>query len=65
MPAQEEKSIKSNTVCPKCGGKTEVKLVFSSQFCGVRAVASCKNGCQFTNQEQQELNMQASDELFE
>ena len=65
MPGQDEKPMTNNAVCPRCSGELEVKLAFSSQFCGIRAVASCKNGCQLTSEEQQELNMQASNDLFE
>lgn len=64
MSKAEEKSMKSKILCPRCGGEIETKLVFSSQFCGIRAVGSCRNGCQLTSKEQQKIDLEASDEVF-
>jgi hypothetical protein len=60
----DEPHIKNSVVCPKCGGEVEITIAFTSQFCGIRAVASCKSGCPLSNEEQQRLNLEASDELF-
>jgi hypothetical protein len=39
-------------------------IAFGSNFCGVRTVAACQKGCQWTPQEQQAMNNAASDEMF-
>ena len=52
-------------ICPRCGGEVVARLVFSGQFCGVRAVASCKQGCQWESREQMEMDAAASDGLFQ
>jgi hypothetical protein len=39
-------------------------IAFGSNFCGVRTVAACCEGCEWTLQEQQEMNSAASDEMF-
>ncbi len=64
MSNTEDNSMKSKILCPRCGGEVETKLVFSAQFCGIRAVGSCKNHCQLTSQEQQKIDLKASDEVF-
>ena len=51
-------------VCPKCGGRVVASIAFGSNFCGVRTVASCRNGCAWTLAEQQKMNNAASDEMF-
>ena len=61
---EEDNTMNSRIVCPRCGGKVDTKLVFTSQFCGVRAVASCRQGCTLTPQEQQKIDLEASDEVF-
>ena len=55
---------KKKIICPKCGEEMESQLAFNSQYCGIRAVAICKTGCKLSNQEQQKLNLEASDQIF-
>lgn len=57
-------NLETRLLCPRCGGPVVARLAFTSQFCGIRAVACCKKGCAWESREQQELNAAASDELF-
>ena len=57
-------STNTRLVCPTCGGPVIAKIAFGSNFCGVRTVAACENGCEWTLQEQQAMNSAASDEMF-
>jgi hypothetical protein len=50
--------------CPKCGGDVEVAVVSSGLFCGLRATASCKNGCLWDADEQLRMDAAATDFLF-
>jgi hypothetical protein len=63
-PQPSSQSTTTRLVCPKCGGEVVAQLMFGSNFCGARAVASCKSGCQWTPEEQQEINCAATDEMF-
>ena len=56
---------KTKLLCPRCGGEVVARLAFSGLFCGVRAVASCKKGCQWESREQVEMDTAASDGLFQ
>ncbi len=64
MSEKKELHTPKKIICPKCGREMESQLAFSSQYCGVRAVAICKRGCTLSSKEQQKLNMEASDQLF-
>ena len=64
MPGQSNMTIKMKILCPKCRDEVKVKLAVSSAHCGMRAVASCKNGCKWSKHEQQKIDMQASDHIF-
>ncbi len=64
MSDKGEPLKKKKVICPKCGQEVESQLAFSSQYCGIRAVALCKTGCKLSSKEQQKLNMEASDQLF-
>ena len=57
-------STPTQLVCPKCGGPVVAKIAFGSSFCGVRTIAACEKGCEWTLQEQQTMNNAASDEMF-
>ncbi len=57
-------STPTQLVCPTCGGPVIAKIAFGSNFCGVRTVAACNKGCEWTLQEQQTMNNAASDEMF-
>ena len=57
-------STTTRLVCPICGGPVIAKIAFGSNFCGVRTVAACEKGCEWTLQEQQAMNSAASDEMF-
>lgn len=64
-PGVSEKRRPTRSIrCPKCGGQVHVAVIPSGLFCGIRAVASCKNGCQWDADEQQRLDADATDSLF-
>lgn len=67
MHGQQSASEKRPTLsirCPKCGGEVDVAVIPSGLFCGIRAVASCKNGCHWDADEQQRMDAAATDSLF-
>jgi len=57
-------STPTQLVCPTCGAPVMAKIAFGSNFCGVRTVAVCTKGCQWSLQEQHRMNSAASDEMF-
>ncbi|MEW6443903.1 MAG: hypothetical protein AB1640_23405 [bacterium] len=57
-------TVETELRCPQCGGGLEVRLAFSTPFCGIRAVAACRSGCRWSQKEQLEMDAEASDELF-
>jgi hypothetical protein len=63
-PGTSPQPTTTNLVCPQCGGPVVADIAFGSNFCGVRTVASCKKGCKWNLQEQQQMNLLASDEMF-
>jgi len=68
MSNRETKATPQSTptrlVCPQCGGPVVAKIAFAGNFCGVRTIAACEKGCQWTLQEQRNMNNAASDEMF-
>jgi len=64
MVKPEKDDEKNKLPCPRCGREMEVNPVFSPLFCGVRAQATCPEGCQLPNAEQERLNLKAGDLLF-
>lgn len=55
----------ASILCPKCGKQVTVAVIPSGLFCGIRARASCKNGCLWDADEQQRMDAAATDSLFE
>ncbi len=53
-----------SVLCPKCGAEVNVAVIPSGLFCGIRATASCKNGCPWDADEQQRMDAAATDSLF-
>ena len=62
--AGSSRSTATKLVCPRCGGPVVAHIAFGSNFCGVRTEAACSKGCEWSLQEQQEMNTAASDEMF-
>jgi hypothetical protein len=62
--ASSSQSTATKLVCPICGGPVVANIAFGSNFCGVRTVAACSKGCEWTLEEQQKMNSAASDEMF-
>jgi hypothetical protein len=63
-PEASPQSTPTRLLCPTCGSPVVAKIAFGSNFCGVRTVAVCTKGCQWSLQEQQRMNSAASDEMF-